>query len=167
MPIIVKNINKQNERPHSNRMRSLRFYRKNLYFYVLGELMLSDMLRSKYSYQRNTYTQSSILYKRKKGVSIDTNYKRKNGVSTNWHRYYIVHFFVCQRFFWNFLKNFFTEKDNLKFIRLPFLFFNACQYTLIVFDAFLYAIVLISTFQYNSYPVKIGDNGQWILSPNT
>lgn len=45
--------------------------------------MLSDMLRSKHSYQRNTYTQSSNLYKRKKGVSIDTNKRKMVSVPTD------------------------------------------------------------------------------------
>lgn len=48
-------------------------------FYVFGELALSEMSGSKYSCQRNTYSCSSsiYLYKRKKGVSNDTNTKER------------------------------------------------------------------------------------------
>ena len=46
---------------------------------------------------------SLLLYKWKKGVSIDTEYKRKWCVSFNWHPYYNVNFFVCQPLFWIFL----------------------------------------------------------------
>ena len=47
-------------------------------------------------------------------------YKRK-WCHSKWHDYYIVHFCICQPFFWKFLI-FFAEKGNLKFIRLPFCF---------------------------------------------
>ena len=47
-------------------------------YYVFGEPKLSAIPRSKCSCQRNT-CRSHLIYKRKKGVSNDTNYKRKNG----------------------------------------------------------------------------------------
>jgi len=122
MPIIVKNINKQNERPHSNRMRSLRFYRKNLYFYVLGELMLSDMLRSKHSYQRNTYTQSSYIIQTKERSVYWHKLQKKE-----WCQYQLTSLlyrtlFRLSALFLKFLKKFFHRKRQPEIHQIAFLF---------------------------------------------
>ena len=52
-------------------------------------------------------------------ASISYNYKRKMSISY-WHPYYTVHFFVCQRFFLNFLK-FFHRKRQPRFTELSLL----------------------------------------------
>ena len=78
-------------------------------FYVCGELTLTAMSGSKYSYQRNTYSCSSsiYLYKRKKGVSDDTNYKRKNGCQYQLTNLLYRVFFYLSALFLNFFISYF------------------------------------------------------------
>ena len=78
-------------------------------YYVFGEPKLSDMPQPKHSYQRNTCCRQ-LYYTNERKECLLTQTK-ESGVSSNWHPYYTVHFFICQRFFWKFLKFFHRKRQ--------------------------------------------------------
>ena len=122
----------------------------SILYFMYSESLCSPICWGQSILIKETPTPSHLYYTNERKECLLTQITKERMVSVPTDIAIISYTFSFVSAFLKILKIFFTEKDNLKFIRLPFLFFNACQYTLIVFDAFLYAIVLISTFQYNS-----------------
>ena len=81
-----------------------------------GASMYSESLRPPICYGQSVLVKESptaviyIIQTKERIVSNDTNTK-ESGVSSNWHPYYTVHFFICQRFFWKFLKFFHRKRQ--------------------------------------------------------
>lgn len=88
-------------------------------FYVLGELMLSDMLRSKCSYQRIAYRSHLYILHRKKGMSYMTSTKERLSVPTD--NVIIPHKFRFVSAFFEKLKNFYQHYAEIILLLLQIL----------------------------------------------
>ena len=128
MLTIVKNINKTKREASSKPDEASQIFYKEIILCIRRACTLRYAEAKAFLSKNHLLTDIYIIQTKERSVSYDdTNYKRK-GVSSNWHPYYIVHFFICQRFFWKFFKFFYRKRQPIS-IGLSFSVFNTFQYT--------------------------------------